>query len=79
MKWLLAGAACAVLALGAAGAAGASPCSQTCDRDYGVCNAANGGNAQQACMPKWMQCKKVCSGATRAPTKVSTAPTPPKR
>jgi hypothetical protein len=78
MKWYLAGAACALFLMGA-GVASASPCSSTCDRDYGTCTAQSGGNGQQMCMPKWMQGKKVCSGALRAPTPVSSAPAPPKR
>lgn len=79
MKWMLAGAAVAAFTIAFGGAASASMCSNDCDHNYGVCNGLNGGNAQQICMPKWMQCKRSCSAAAKpAAMKVSNTTPKPK-
>jgi hypothetical protein len=79
MKWMLAGAAVAAFMTAFGSTASASVCSTDCDHSYGVCNGLNGGNAQQICMPKWMQCKKSCAApAGRTPTKVSNITPKPK-
>jgi hypothetical protein len=79
MKQLLAGAAAAALMLGFAGVASATICTNDCNRTYSICNSLNGGNAQQICMPKWMQCKKACDAPAKAPTKVSNVTPKPHR
>jgi hypothetical protein len=78
MKVLLAGAAVAAFMTAFGGAASATMiCTNDCNHAYNVCNAMNGGSAQQVCMPKWMQCKKSCSAPAK-PTPISTAPTKPR-
>ncbi len=80
MKWLVSGAAVAVLASAWAGGASATVCSNACNHDYSVCNALHGDSAQPICMPKWMQCKKACIAPAKAPpTKVSNVTIAPKR
>jgi opacity protein-like surface antigen len=76
MKCMLLGAALAVLAMTAAGPASATMCTNSCDHNYSICNAENGGNGQQTCMPKWMQCKKACEAPAKAPIKVSNTSRP---
>ncbi len=71
MKWMLAGAV-AALSVSLAGAASATVCTSSCNHDYSVCNSLNGGNAQQMCMPKWMQCKKACNAPAVTPVKAIT-------
>lgn len=80
MKWVLGVSAAALISLAGGGAANASVCSNSCDHNYSVCNALNGGNAQQMCMPKWFQCKKSCTATppARTPTRVSNV-TPPQK
>jgi len=78
MKGLFAGAAIAVLTLAFAGSAGATICTNTCDHTYSQCSAANGDNAQSACMPGWMQCKKSCSAPAKPITKISNVTVKPK-
>jgi hypothetical protein len=65
MKVLLAGAAVAAFSIAFGGAASATICTNTCAHEYTVCNNSNGGNAQQICMPKWMQCKKACAAPAK--------------
>lgn len=76
MKSTLLGAAFAALAMTTAAPASATMCSNSCDHNYSICNAQNGGNAQQICMPKWMQCKKACEAPAKAPIKVSNTSKP---
>jgi hypothetical protein len=78
MKWLVAGVAAATLSFAFVGAASASICGSECDHSYSVCNGLNGGNAQQICMPKWMQCKKSCTAPAKSVTKVSNVTPKPK-
>ncbi len=66
----------AVLFAGAAPAS-ASTCSADCNTTYSACNSANGANGQSVCMPKWMQCKKACSGPVAAKTPAKTTPVKP--
>ena len=75
MKWMLAGAAVAAFTMALGGSASATICTNDCDHSYGICNTQNGGNAQQICMPKWMQCKKVCAQPTKTtPAKTMVKP-----
>jgi len=76
MKWMLAGITCATLSLTSITKANASVCSAQCDHNYGTCNSVNGANGQQVCMPKWMQCKKICASPPK-PAKVATVSRPP--
>jgi hypothetical protein len=78
MKELIAGAAVAVLTLAFATTAGATICTNECDHTYNQCSAVNGANAQPACMPGWMQCKKACNAPAKPITKVSNVTVKPK-
>ncbi len=71
MKVMLAGAAVAAFTMAFGSAASATICTNQCDHSYSICNTMNGGNAQQICMPKWMQCKKACTAAVKPAAPVS--------
>ena len=78
MKVLLAGAAVAAFTIAFGGAASATVCTNSCDKTYTQCSAANGANAQPACMPGWMQCKKSCNAPTATPVRSITPLPKPK-
>ena len=71
MKVMLAGAAVAAFTMAFGGAASATICTNQCNHSYSICNTMNGGNAQQICMPKWMQCKKACTAPAKPAASVS--------
>lgn len=75
MMGLRIGAASAVLlltTLSSAAFADPATCKAQCGASYQTC-AKN--SSQDACVPKWMQCKRTCAGT---PVAVAPAPAPAK-